>query len=71
MKLYDFTKSYEMFAEAKKYVPNGIYGPRNSLFLTFGSYPTFIKELRCAGYGTWAGTSTSNTCARSGQTSWG
>ena len=39
MALYDFTKSYAMLEEAKKYVPNGIYGPRSPGFLTFGSYP--------------------------------
>ncbi len=44
MKLYDLTKSYELFEEAKKYVPNGIYGPRTPAFLTFGSYPAFIKR---------------------------
>lgn len=44
MKLYSFTKSYELFEEAKKYVPNGIYGPRTPAFLTFGSYPAFIKR---------------------------
>jgi glutamate-1-semialdehyde 2,1-aminomutase len=44
MKLYEFTRSYEMFEEAKKYVPNGIYGPRSPMFLTFGSYPAFLKR---------------------------
>ncbi|HQO00977.1 MAG TPA: aminotransferase class III-fold pyridoxal phosphate-dependent enzyme [Spirochaetota bacterium] len=44
MKVYEFTKSYELFEEAKKYVPNGIYGPRTPTFLTFGSYPAFIKR---------------------------
>ncbi len=44
MKLYEFTRSYEMFEEAKKYVPNGIYGPRSPLFLPFGSYPAFLKR---------------------------
>jgi len=33
-----------MFEEAKKYVPNGIYGPRTPAFLTFGSYPAFLKR---------------------------
>jgi glutamate-1-semialdehyde 2,1-aminomutase len=44
MKVYEFTKSYELFEEAKKYVPNGIYGPRTPTFLTFGSYPAFIRR---------------------------
>lgn len=44
MNVYEFTKSYELFEEAKKYVPNGIYGPRTPTFLTFGSYPAFIKR---------------------------
>ena len=44
MKLYEFTKSYQLFEEAQKYVPNGIYGPRTPAFLTFGSYPAFIQR---------------------------
>ncbi len=44
MKLYEFTKSYQLFEEAQKYVPNGIYGPRTPAFLTFGSYPAFIHR---------------------------
>jgi len=44
MKLYEFTKSYALFEEAKQYVPNGIYGPRSPMFLTFGSYPAFIER---------------------------
>ncbi len=44
MKLYEFTKSYQIFEEAQKYIPNGIYGPRTPTFLTFGSYPAFIKK---------------------------
>ena len=44
MKLYEFTKSYELFEEAQKYVPGGIYGPRTPRFLTFGSYPAFMKR---------------------------
>ena len=44
MKPYVFTRSYEMFEEAKKYVPNGIYGPRSPSFLTFGSYPAFLSR---------------------------
>ena len=44
MKLYEFTKSYQLFEEAQKYLPNGIYGPRTPTFLTFGSYPAFIKR---------------------------
>jgi len=44
MKVYDFKKSYDLFEEAKKYVPNGIYGPRTPAFLTFGSYPAFITR---------------------------
>ena len=44
MKLYEFTKSYQLFEEAQKYVPNGIYGPRTPAFLTFGSYPAFISR---------------------------
>lgn len=44
MKLYDFTKSYQLFDEAQQYVPNGIYGPRTPRFLTFGSYPAFLKR---------------------------
>lgn len=43
-KLYEFTKSYALFEEAKQYVPNGIYGPRSPMFLTFGSYPAFIER---------------------------
>ncbi|MCK7508057.1 MAG: hypothetical protein MZV70_31085 [Desulfobacterales bacterium] len=46
MKLYEFTKSYQLFEEAQKYVPNGIYGPRTPAFLTFGSYPAFISARR-------------------------
>ncbi len=44
MKLYTFERSYELFEEAKKYVPGGIYGPRSPHFLTFGSYPAFISR---------------------------
>jgi glutamate-1-semialdehyde 2,1-aminomutase len=44
MKLYEFPKSYQLFEEAQQYVPNGIYGPRTSAFLTFGSYPAFISR---------------------------
>ena len=44
MKLYEFTKSYEMLEKARKYVPNGIYGPRSPMFLTYGSYPAFIAS---------------------------
>ncbi|MBP7343048.1 MAG: glutamate-1-semialdehyde 2,1-aminomutase, partial [Syntrophaceae bacterium] len=44
MKLYEFTRSYQLFEEAQKYLPNGIYGPRTPSFLTFGSYPAFIKR---------------------------
>ena len=44
MKTYTFTKSYQMFEEAKKYVPGGIYGPRSPMFLTFGSYPCFLER---------------------------
>lgn len=44
MKLYKFKKSYKLFEEAQKYVPNGIYGPRTPTFLTFGSYPAFIHK---------------------------
>jgi glutamate-1-semialdehyde 2,1-aminomutase len=44
MKLYEFKKSYELFEEAQKYVPGGIYGPRTPQFLTFGSYPAFLKR---------------------------
>jgi glutamate-1-semialdehyde 2,1-aminomutase len=44
MKLYEFKKSYELFEEAQKYVPSGIYGPRTPRFLTFGSYPAFLKR---------------------------
>lgn len=44
MKLYEFTKSYQLFEEAQRYLPNGIYGPRTPAFLTFGSYPAFIKR---------------------------
>jgi hypothetical protein len=32
MKLYEFTKSYQLFEEAQKYLPNGIYGPRTAAF---------------------------------------
>ncbi|PKN77375.1 MAG: glutamate-1-semialdehyde 2,1-aminomutase [Deltaproteobacteria bacterium HGW-Deltaproteobacteria-10] len=44
MKLYELTKSYQLFEEAQQYVPNGIYGPRTPAFLTFGSYPAFIHR---------------------------
>jgi len=44
MKLYEFTKSYQLFEEAQQYIPNGIYGPRTPAFLTFGSYPAFIQR---------------------------
>ncbi|MBN1532261.1 MAG: aminotransferase class III-fold pyridoxal phosphate-dependent enzyme [Spirochaetes bacterium] len=44
MKLYEFTKSYQIFEEAQKYIPNGIYGPRTPAFLTFGSYPAFLQK---------------------------
>ncbi|MBN1573719.1 MAG: aminotransferase class III-fold pyridoxal phosphate-dependent enzyme [Deltaproteobacteria bacterium] len=44
MKTYTFKKSYEMLEEAKKYVPNGIYGPRSPMFLTYGSYPCFLQR---------------------------
>ncbi len=44
MKLYSFTKSYELLEEAKKIIPNGIYGPRSPQFLTYGSYPAFISR---------------------------
>ena len=44
METYSFDKSYEMFEQAKKYVPNGIYGPRSPLGLTFGSYPCFLVK---------------------------
>lgn len=44
MKEYTFEKSYEMFEQAKQYVPNGIYGPRTPMFLTFGSYPCFLTH---------------------------
>jgi glutamate-1-semialdehyde 2,1-aminomutase len=44
MDTYTFKKSYEMLDEAKKYIPNGIYGPRSPMFLTFGSYPCFLER---------------------------
>ncbi len=44
MKTYTFKKSYEMFEKAKEYVPNGIYGPRSPMFLTYGSYPCFLER---------------------------
>lgn len=44
MELYDLTQSYTLFEEAKKYVPNGIYGARTPNFLTFGSHPAFIAR---------------------------
>ncbi|TAL29753.1 MAG: aminotransferase class III-fold pyridoxal phosphate-dependent enzyme [Spirochaetes bacterium] len=44
MKLYSFEKSYKMFEDAKRMVPNGIYGPRSPHFLTFGSYPCFFTR---------------------------
>ncbi len=46
MKLYSFEKSYKMFEEAKRMVPNGIYGPRSPYFLTYGSYPCFFTRGR-------------------------
>ena len=44
MSLYRFDKSYAMFEEAKKVVPNGIYGPRSPYFVTYGSYPVFLSR---------------------------
>lgn len=44
MTLYGFTNSYRLFERAREIVPNGIYGPRSPYFLTFGSYPCFIKR---------------------------
>jgi glutamate-1-semialdehyde 2,1-aminomutase len=44
MKTYSFDKSYALLEEAKQYVPNGIYGPRSPVFLTFGSYPCFLER---------------------------
>lgn len=44
MKPYTFTRSYEMFEEAKEVIPGGIYGPRSPTFLTFGSYPAFLSR---------------------------
>lgn len=44
MGLYQFDKSYALFEEAKKYVPNGIYGPRSPYFVTYGSYPVFLSH---------------------------
>ena len=41
---YSFDKSYELFEQAKTYVPNGIYGPRSPVGLTFGSYPCFLAK---------------------------
>ena len=48
---YTFDRSYELFEEARRYVPNGIYGPRSPHFLTFGSYPAFLA--RGEGYRIW------------------
>lgn len=44
MKTYDMSTSYRMFEEAKRIVPNGIYGPRSPHFLTYGSYPCFFTH---------------------------
>lgn len=44
MKEYTFEKSYQMFEQARQYIPNGIYGPRTPAFLTFGSYPCFLSQ---------------------------
>lgn len=44
MDVYSFEKSYQMFEQAKQFVPNGIYGPRTPAFLTFGSYPCFLER---------------------------
>ena len=44
MGLYRFENSYRLFEEAKKYVPNGIYGPRSPYFVTYGSYPVFLSH---------------------------
>lgn len=44
MQLYEFTQSYTLLEEARRYIPNGIYGPRSPMFLTYGSYPAFIKR---------------------------
>ena len=44
MSLYTFEKSYAMFEEAKKYVPNGVYGARSPYFAAYGSYPVFLSR---------------------------
>lgn len=44
MKGYEFTKSYQLFEEAQKYLSDGIYGSRTRTFLTLGFYPAFIKR---------------------------
>ena len=44
MTVYSFDKSYAMLEEARKVIPNGIYGPRTPSFLTYGSYPCFLAR---------------------------
>lgn len=44
MQVYSFEKSYQMLEDAKKWIPNGIYGPRTPAFLTYGSYPCFLTR---------------------------
>jgi glutamate-1-semialdehyde 2,1-aminomutase len=48
MDLYEFKKSYEMFAEAQQVVPGGINFPRTPLFLTYGEHPVFIQRAQGA-----------------------
>jgi len=45
---YQYPRSYELFEEAKKYIPNGIPMPRTPLFLTFGQHPVFLGGAKGA-----------------------
>ncbi len=44
MKEYDLTKSLEMFEKAKTLIPNGIFGPRNPMFLGNQTHPCFFRS---------------------------
>lgn len=48
MALYETKKSYDLFAEAQKYVPGGLNFPRTPLFLSYGNHPAFISRTKGA-----------------------
>jgi len=48
MKLYDLSKSYQLFERSERVIPNGIQGPRTPRFAAFGSYPAFFVRNRGA-----------------------